>query len=239
MKENSRDNLANPRVKILNKSGSEIISFDHNGTITGINLIIDQNITASSGSGLFQFLGSQNNKITTGWFTNLFVNNINTTEINSTIFRKNGNILNSTNELNTLYAGIEWDYNQTSAISLGYYINYTPITTTGNITNGTLKGYSAANNICNVYYSGSHMCQAGEILNSINRNQSNVNFTATFWISEGAPGYLSESYDCSGLTTSLGTSLGSIWVGSTTHLNTFGIGSLVACSAQRSIGCCG
>src|SRR3972149_6945092 len=75
----------------------------------------------------------------------------------------------------------------TSSTSIGYYINYTPITTTGNITNGSLKGYLAANQICNVYYSGSHMCQAGEILNSINRNQSNVNFTATFRITEGAP----------------------------------------------------
>lgn len=122
--------------------------------------------------------------------------------------------------------------------SIGYYINYTPVTTTGNITNGTLRGYLAGNAICNVYYAGSHMCQIGEILNSINRNQSNENFTATFRATEGAPGYLANANDCDGLTSPTASDLGSIFVGSTSHINTYGSASLVSCSAQRAIGCC-
>jgi len=143
-----------------------------------------------------------------------------------------------TSTYNATYA--IWAYNQTSTstASIGYYVNYTPITTTGNITNGTLKGYLAANAICNVYYSGSHMCQTGEILNSINRNQSNVNFTATFRITEGAPGYLANANDCDALISPSGSDLGAIWVGSTTHLSSYGSASLVSCSAARAIGCC-
>ena len=82
------------------------------------------------------------------------------------------------------------------------------------------------------------MCAMDEILNSINRNQSNANFTATFRVSEGAPGFLAEAYDCAGWTDQDGGSLGSIWVGSTSHANTYGTGSLVSCSASRAIGCC-
>ena len=120
----------------------------------------------------------------------------------------------------------------------GLFLNYTPITTTGNITNGSLKGYPAANNICDFYYDGSHMCTIDEILNTINQNVSNTNFTATFWASEGAPGYLANANDCDGWTSQTGTYLGSIFVGSTSHLNTYGSGSLVTCSASRAIGCC-
>jgi hypothetical protein len=122
--------------------------------------------------------------------------------------------------------------------TIGFFLDYTPITTTGNITNGSLNGYPAGNAICNAYYTGSHMCQTNEIINSINRNQSNENFTATVWISNGPPGYLSESYDCSGWTTPSGTSLGSIWVGSTSHVNSYGTGGLVNCGASRAISCC-
>jgi len=121
---------------------------------------------------------------------------------------------------------------------VAYFINYTPITTTGNITNGTLKGYPAANQICNSYYVGSHMCTADEVLNNINANLSNQNYTATFRMSEIAPGYLANANDCEGWTSAASAYLGSIWVGSTSHANTYGSGSLVSCSAARAIGCC-
>jgi hypothetical protein len=120
----------------------------------------------------------------------------------------------------------------------GLFVNYTPITTTGNITNGTLNGYSASTAICNVYYVGSHMCTIDEIIQTINSGVINTNFTATFWASEGAPGYFANANDCDGWTSPSTTALGSIWVGSTSHTNTYGSGYLVSCSALRAIGCC-
>lgn len=133
---------------------------------------------------------------------------------------------------------LNWINTSSGGANDGLFLNYTPITTTGNITNGTLKGYLAGNNICDTYYDGSHMCTIDEILNTINQNVSNTNFTATFWASEGAPGYLANANDCDGWTSQSGTYLGSIFVGSTSHLNTYGSGSLVACSASRAISCC-
>ena len=75
----NREGLANPRVKILNASGSEIISLDHNGTIYGRRLTIDNNISAgdtiNSTKGFFSQLGSSISRILNGWFTNLDVSN--------------------------------------------------------------------------------------------------------------------------------------------------------------------
>lgn len=121
----------------------------------------------------------------------------------------------------------------------GLFVNYTNTTTTGNITFGALAGYSAGNAFCNSEVAtGSHMCTAGEILNSINNNISADNFTATFRVSELAPGFLAEANDCNGWTSPTGTALGSIFVGDPSFVNGYGTGSLVACNAERAIGCC-
>jgi len=117
----------------------------------------------------------------------------------------------------------------------GIFINYTLTKTTGNITNGTLNGYKAANAICNVEISGSHMCQMHEILSTINNNRSLANFTSTFRVSEGAPGFTANANDCDGWKSADGSALGSIWVADTGN---GGSGSLVACNANRAIGCC-
>ena len=82
------------------------------------------------------------------------------------------------------------------------------------------------------------MCTITDILNSINQNVSNGNFTATFRVSQGAPGYLANANDCQGWTSGAGTDYGGIFVGSKTHTNTYGAGALVACNADRAIGCC-
>lgn len=121
----------------------------------------------------------------------------------------------------------------------GLFVNFTLTKTTGNITNGTLSGYSAANAICGFeVLAGSHVCTMDEILNSINKNITNQNFTATFRVSEGAPGFTAEANDCDGWTSPTSSALGSIWVGSQSHANTYGSGSLVSCSTERAIGCC-
>lgn len=122
-----------------------------------------------------------------------------------------------------------------SNLSSGRFYNYTPITTTGSITNGSLVGYLAAAKICEGYYPGTHMCQTSEIINHIMFNQSLQNFTATFRISEGAPGYLANANDCDAWQSATGSSLGSIWVADDVD---GGSASLVACNAARAIGCC-
>jgi len=101
-------------------------------------------------------------------------------------------------------------------LSFGFFFNYTSVKTTGNITNGSLNGYLAANAICNAEYPGTHMCQMHEVLNTINANRSIANFTATFRASEGAPGFTANANDCNGWKSADGSALGSIWVGDTT-----------------------
>lgn len=120
-------------------------------------------------------------------------------------------------------------------VSLGFFVNFTSTKTTGNITNSTLNGYQAANTICDTEFPGTHMCQMHEILNTINDNRSIAGFGATFRASEGAPGFTANANDCDGWKTADGTALGSIWVGDTDN---GGSGSLVACNANRAIGCC-
>jgi len=120
-------------------------------------------------------------------------------------------------------------------LSFGFFFNYTNVKTTGNITNGTLNGYFAANAICDAEYPGTHMCQMYDILNTINTNRSISNFGATFRVSEGAPGFTANANDCDGWKSATSSALGSIWVGDTTN---GGSGSLVACNAERAIGCC-
>jgi hypothetical protein len=179
-------------------------------------------------------------------------NNI-TTEINNTINITNNITINLTNNITnnitnnltnnitnniTLNITNNITNNVTMTNYLGLYINYTVNTTTGNITNGSLSGYAAANQKCNLIYAGSHMCTINEVLNSINRNMSNENFTATFRATMGAPGYLANANDCEGLTTQAAADLGSIFVASKTHSNGYGSGSLVSCGAVRAIGCC-
>ena len=117
----------------------------------------------------------------------------------------------------------------------GLFVNYTKTKTTGNITNGSLVGYTAADEICNVEVDdGSHMCQMFEVINTV-RLKGFGNFTATFRVSEGAPGFTTNANDCVGWRDDTGTFLGSIWVGNTDN---GGQGALVSCDAERAIACC-
>ncbi len=100
--------------------------------------------------------------------------------------------------------------------------------------NGNIGGYLAVNAICNAEFSGSHLCQTDEILNTI--NSGNISgFSDTAWITEGPPGYMANANDCIGFTDSSPTSLGSFWEFLATN---GGRGWLVNCSVTKPIACC-
>jgi len=114
------------------------------------------------------------------------------------------------------------------------FINYTNVKTTGNIVNGSLVGYAAGTAICNSEIPGSHMCTTDEVIEVLNLGVYE-NFTATFRVSEGPPGYTANADDCGGWKSDSISFLGAIWVGNSIN---GGSGALVSCSAERAIGCC-
>ena len=207
------------------------------GSLRKVHEISDQifdNIfsqTINAVTGYFTDIGSSISKVVNGWFENIWADNINATIINSSIIYQDGNrVLDESNNGSYLST-----YNATYAsASKATFINYTNIKTTGNISNGSLVGYAAGTAICNSEISGSHMCTMDEVLEAQNNNEYS-NFTATFRVSEGAPGYLANANDCSGWKDATTSSLGAIWVGN--NING-GSGALVSCSAERAIGCC-
>ena len=70
--------LANPRLKIRNSTGYEVVGIDHEGTLISIGNI-SLNWTASNnnaGFGYFQFLGDSIRTISKGWFVQLNTTNI-------------------------------------------------------------------------------------------------------------------------------------------------------------------
>jgi len=77
-------------------------------------------------------------------------------------------------------------------------LGYTASSYTGDISNGSLIGYAAANAICAAEYASSHFCLKSEILKTI--ANGNYTFTGTAWFQNGPPGYTANSDDCSGWT---------------------------------------
>jgi len=117
-----REGLANPRMKIRNSSGTEKISFDHNGTMVGVNLNIDENINATGNItgkyGFFEYLGTQANRIAKGFFINLDVrDNINATNVTA----------------QNIYANINHSYIQNEP---DIWVNESGDTMTGNLNMG-------------------------------------------------------------------------------------------------------
>ncbi len=118
-------------------------------------------------------------------------------------------------------------------------VTTTPATTTGSFTftTGTLRGYQAGNAICNHYYPGYHFCFSGEIISYI-RTASNINKFAGLpqaWISEGPPGFTSDSNDCGGYTTADLEPLGAFWEFDS---DGGGRGWLSTCGSAKNIACC-
>ncbi|MFB6226409.1 MAG: hypothetical protein ABEJ02_03580, partial [Candidatus Paceibacteria bacterium] len=119
-------------------------------------------------------------------------------------------------------------------------VNLTSGKYTGNITNGSLRGYAAANQICNQEYSGSHLCNEFEISRAY--ESGNVGLNGKYaWIIAGGSKYPSGNpvNDCDGFTSeSSGSSApqGNYWY---FNSSTGGNGAATSCaSPERHLACC-
>jgi hypothetical protein len=113
-------------------------------------------------------------------------------------------------------------------------VGYTNSSYNGNITNGSLIGYVAANAICNAEYSGSHFCLKSEILKTI--ANGNTNFTGEVWFANGPPGYTAPANDCEGWT-KVTNEIGPFW--DWDENDGAGSGQLTPCSSELQLACCG
>ncbi len=114
-------------------------------------------------------------------------------------------------------------------------VGYTVSSYDGNITNGSLNGYTAANAICASEYSGSHFCLKSEVLKTI--ANGNYSFSGTAWFQNGPPGYTANADDCSGWTTDSSTYLGPFWNWGAN--SGAGRGALTNCAQTKQLMCCG
>ncbi|MFB6246531.1 MAG: hypothetical protein ABEI74_03005 [Candidatus Pacearchaeota archaeon] len=170
--------------------------------------------------GLFEFLGSLTNRITT-----LFVKNINASgDINASgTVRANKFIQDG------------------SAISgaAPSAINLTSSKYDGKITNGSKKGYAAANQICGDEFSGAHLCNEFEVMRAYDSGNADHLNNVDAWINAGGPKYVPADTpvnDCNGWTYN-GTSdyLGNYW-----HFDssTGGDGRAINCGTEFKLACC-
>lgn len=136
------------------------------------------------------------------------------------------------------YDGSNWK----SLTGGGYFVGVSSWTSAGSFGTGSLVGYQAANNICSLEYSGSHMCQIGEVIATIDKNINLFSGAYNAWVAEGAPGFTSDSNDCRGWTSDNGDHLGAWWEYSTdggvTTSNGGGQGFLTNCAVVQPIACC-
>lgn len=105
-------------------------------------------------------------------------------------------------------------------------------------------GYEAANKLCAQEYVGSHMCSTDEIVSTIASKGASYfadiegeNYVGVdAWVSEGAPGYTSNSNDCNGWKSNAGESFyGAFWIFSD---DGGGNGWLTNCASTKKIACC-
>ncbi len=120
-------------------------------------------------------------------------------------------------------------------LSFNSILVYTSSSYDGNISNGSLSGYSAANAICNTEYSGSHFCLKSEVLKTI--SNGNYSFSDTAWFQNGPPGYTANADDCSGWTTNSNVYLGPFWNWDAN--SQAGRGALTNCAQTKQLMCCG
>lgn len=122
------------------------------------------------------------------------------------------------------------------------FFNLTASSYDGNVTNGSLSGYEAANNICDSEFSGTHMCTQSEVNSYIARaGASGVTSGEVARVISGGPKYAPADHpvnDCDGLTNS-GTDstdpLGSYW---SFDNETGGQGVAGNCALSYPLACC-
>ena len=123
---------------------------------------------------------------------------------------------------------------RTEWLDVGTVIGNTSGTYNGSITNGSLVGYAAANNICDTEHDGSHFCTATEVMLTI--AFGDYAYSGTDWIQNGPPGYTANADDCSGWTNSSNTFLGPFW--NWEYNNYGGVARLTNCAQTKSLLCC-
>jgi hypothetical protein len=113
-------------------------------------------------------------------------------------------------------------------------LNLTASSYSGNVTNGSLRGYQAANSICNASFADSHLCTVDEVMLFISSNDISY-FSGTGWAAEGAPGYTVNANDCNGWTSSNGQYLASFWEFDS---DGGGMAWLTNCGNSKPLVCC-
>ena len=106
--------------------------------------------------------------------------------------------------------------------------------TAGTYTGSAAGDYETANGYCDTLVADSHVCTPMEMINTYNHNPSALTGeTASFWVNNGPPGYISNlNNDCSGWSSASTSTFGSVW-------NTSGDSSFVTpCNLSRAYACC-
>lgn len=124
----------------------------------------------------------------------------------------------------------------------GMVVGVTTASSTGSFVSGSVTGYQAGNALCSAQFSGSHMCQADEVITTISSDITKLNGISNAWVAEGAPGYTSDSNDCKGWSSGSGSHLGAWWEFSTDGGSNIasggGQGYLTSCATNQPIACC-
>jgi len=126
------------------------------------------------------------------------------------------------------------DLNMSEISAFGIIVGTTSTFYDGSMTNGSDIGYVAANAICNQQISGSHFCLESEVVKSISLGY--YNYTGTYWMSKGAPGYTANADDCQGWTSNTNTYLGPFW--NWDGNAQAGYGRLTNCAQTKQLMCC-
>ena len=124
--------------------------------------------------------------------------------------------------------------------NMSVFVNKTVTTYTANFSSGDLRGYVAANAICNDLISDSHICSFAEMSYSISSvNLESGDWVGEAWITTGPAKYSPADLpvnDCNGFKQGVaGSYLGNWWVFNSTN---GGVGATGHCGNSISIACC-
>jgi hypothetical protein len=117
--------------------------------------------------------------------------------------------------------------------SISSFVGVTSATFSGN--NSGNAGYAYAHAQCNAVYSGSHVCAAFEILNTIKEGGTPPDQDA--WIFNGPPAYTALANDCDARTSGSSAAYGAYWQKPATGYAE-GRGLLMQCNNVLRFACC-
>lgn len=139
------------------------------------------------------------------------------------------------NNITDLWANASSQETKISGLRITY-LNKTTATYSGAVTSGSLVGYQAANDLCNLSFSNSTFCRSVDVMAYIAYNSLPASiFTGTAWMANGPPGYTANANDCLGFTSAVNTYYGAFWE---FNVNGGGMGWLVNCASTKPLACC-